>query len=267
MNVFDREILLWLNQFARTSPALDLGVAWVATSNALKGGALTVVLLWFWFSDSPERARRREIILATGLAAGVSIAVGRMLAVALPFRMRPVHDEALGFVAPYGYPEGLLRTWSAFPSDHAMLFAAMATGLFLVSRRAGILAALWVAVVVLLPRVYLGMHHPTDVLFGAALGIAFALAANAPPVRERITRPSLRWAEAHPPSFYAAGFVAAMQLATMFEGPRETARELAALLRGEVPPAEAASPPPRTTVRPVPAAAPRSAEPIEAVSR
>ncbi len=290
VNVFDREILLWLNQFARASRALDLTVGWVATSNALKGGVLTVVLLWFWFGDAKDRARHREIIVATGIASGVAIAVGRLLATALPFRTRPAHDALLGFVPPYGYPEGLLRTWSAFPSDHAMLFAAMATGVFLLSRRLGALAALWVAVVILLPRVYLGMHHPTDVLFGAALGVAFALVANAGPVRERLARLPLRWAEAYPRSFHAAGFVAAMQIATMFEGPREVAREVAALLRAAPAPcatsaagcvvsgtdpraAERASdvrgvpPPDRPAVLPAPAAAPGSAAAIDVVSR
>jgi undecaprenyl-diphosphatase len=291
VNVLDREVLLWLNQFARTSRAFDGSVAWLAGSNALKGGVLTVVLLWFWFGDSRGRARHREVILATVAAAAVALGVGRLLATALPFRVRPVHDPSLGFVAPYGYPEGLLRTWSAFPSDHAMLFAAMATGLLLISRRVGMFAFLYLGLAILAPRVYLGMHHPTDVLFGAALGVAFALAANARPVRERLARLPLRWAEAHPRSFHAAGFVAAMQLATMFDGPREVAREVRALLRADAPAGElamaagcvadpvgrqpdaralaaaAAAKPQGVTMVPAPVSAPRSARPIGAAMR
>jgi undecaprenyl-diphosphatase len=235
VNSFDQIILVWLNHFARTSHALDWTVSTLATSNAVKGGLFTVVLLWFWFGESGGQRRNREIIVATAAAASVAIISGRLLAYALPFRIRPVHNVDLAFVAPYGYPEGLLRGWSAFPSDHAMLFVAMATGFWFLSRRLGLAALVYVGVVILLPRVYLGMHHPSDVVAGALLGAAFALFANLEPVRARLARLPLRWATVHPRSFYAAGFVAAMQVATMFEAPREVVREVVALIRARAP--------------------------------
>jgi undecaprenyl-diphosphatase len=220
-----------MNQFARDSYLADWILANVTTSNAVKGGLATVVLLWFWFGESRDQHRHREIILATSVAASVAILSGRLLATALPFRVRPMHNPELAFVMPHGMPETLLRGWSAFPSDHAMLFASIATGLFLISRRLGIAAHVYVLLFILIPRVYFGMHHPTDIVAGWVLGVGMALAANSRVVRGRLTRLPLRWATVHPRPFYAAGFVAAMQVATMFDGPRSMVRDVMTLLR------------------------------------
>lgn len=236
MNWFDRDILAWMNHFARVSYPIDVTIAWIATSNALKGGLATIVLLWFWFGDARDQRRHREIVVATFAAAAVAIVAGRALALLLPFRVRPAHNLDLGFVAPYGYPD-ILRGWSAFPSDHAMLFMAIATGLWFLSRRLGVIAYLYTVVVILAPRVYLGMHHPSDVVIGAALGVALAAVANAEPIRGRLAALPLRWSTAHARSFYPAAFLVALQVATMFDAPRQFARELRALLDGR-PPAE-----------------------------
>jgi len=59
-----------------------------------------------------------------------------------------------------------------FPSDHAVLFFALATGLFMAHRKLGIAAYAWVIVAICFPRLYLGIHWPTDVIAGAAVGVA-----------------------------------------------------------------------------------------------
>ncbi len=255
MNGFDREILTWMNGFARTSYPLDITIAAIATSNALKGGLATVLLAWLWFAaDEKHQRRNREVIVATFAAAAVAIVAGRLLATALPFRIRPAHNAALGFVQPYGYPD-ILRGWSAFPSDHAMLFMAIATGLWTLSRRLGVAAFAYVLVVVLAPRIYLGMHHPTDVLIGGAIGIALAAVANADAIRTRLATVPLRWSTAHAPSFYAAAFIVALQVATMFDAPRQFIREVREAFRdrpGDVTGGATGAEVRRAPIRPIP---------------
>jgi membrane-associated phospholipid phosphatase len=71
------------------------------------------------------------------------------------------------------YPHALLlvdkTTDFSFPSDHAVMAGAVAMGLFLVSRRLG-LVALVAALLMAFTRVYVGAHYPADVVAGLALG-------------------------------------------------------------------------------------------------
>ncbi|BDG03249.1 phosphatase PAP2 family protein [Anaeromyxobacter oryzae] len=218
MPSIDHAVLAWLNGFAGRSHLLDAAVTELAQSNLAKGVPLAAVLLARWFGAAPEhdRVRRREIIVATFAAAGLAIVLGRLLAHAFPFRPRPVHDAALGFVPPYGGAERVLSDWSAFPSDHAMLFGAMATGLAFLSRRVGLAAHAYAAAFILLPRIYLGWHYPSDVLAGAALGIALAAVIVAAPIRTRVARLPLALLARRPGAFYAAAFVVVMQVSTLF---------------------------------------------------
>jgi undecaprenyl-diphosphatase len=74
-----------------------------------------------------------------------------------------------------------------FPSDHATAAFAIAVAILLRKRGWGI-APLIAASVLSIGRVALGVHYPSDVLWGAALGSAAALALWAPPLRARVDR-------------------------------------------------------------------------------
>ncbi|MFJ9819256.1 bifunctional phosphatase PAP2/diacylglycerol kinase family protein [Streptomyces sp. NPDC101151] len=88
---------------------------------------------------------------------------------------------------------------TSFPSGHAASAAAFATGVALESPAWGAVVAP-VAFSVAMSRVYTGVHFPSDVLAGAALGAAAAFAVRglvptraqvAPPARPRAAAPAL----------------------------------------------------------------------------
>lgn len=88
---------------------------------------------------------------------------------------------------------------TSFPSGHSASAAAFATGVALESRNLGAAVAP-VAAAVALSRVYTGVHFPSDVLAGAALGAGAAYAVRGivptrdqlpPPGRPRVDAPAL----------------------------------------------------------------------------
>jgi undecaprenyl-diphosphatase len=109
----------------------------------------------------------------------------------------------------------MLENYSSFPSDHAVVFFCLAATIWMVSRRLGIVAWLYVFVVISLPRIYTGVHYPTDIVAGAALGFAMASLAKIGRLRTTLARPALRWMEKQPGPFYGFLFLATFELAEL----------------------------------------------------
>ena len=195
----------------------------IADDELLKGGLVIAALCGLWMTGrDAERLEVRGRVVMTVAGALAALCVSRLLALLLPFRGRPLELVASGPPSSYR----ALESWSAFPSDHAALFFTLATGIFVISRRMGVLAFLHAVVVITLPRLYLGLHHPTDMLAGGAIGVVCALLAVRPPVWRRCALPLLaldaRWA----PWLAAVGFVVAFEIATLFDGVRNGAKLL-----------------------------------------
>src|SRR5438093_5604472 len=89
------------------------------------------------------------------------------------------------------------------------------------ARTLGVLAFLHAFFVITLPRVYLGIHAPTDVIVGALMGSMIAYLFTRPRAREVINRLPIQWMHKHPGSFYACFFLLSWQVATLFQAIRE----------------------------------------------
>jgi undecaprenyl-diphosphatase len=228
-NTFDAEILRFLNQFAHQSRFFDGTMAALARHVVFKGWVMVSVFWWVWFQPGDANLRNRKTVVATMVGAVLCVVVGRLLADCLPFRVRPMNSAELGLVLPYEVSGDPFRRWSSFPSDHAMVFFAMSTGLWHVSKILGAASTLYVACVIALPRIYLGYHYPTDIIGGALLGILFAYLANLDGVRARLAGPAMRWLAARPASFYTCFFLFSMGLASLFDQLRDLAGTLLAL--------------------------------------
>lgn len=213
----DIAILSYLNRFAGHSKDLNHFMVFVSGSGLLKGGVLLTVLWWMWGRGRNHSPQEREYFIATLIGSLIAALTGRILTLILPFRLRPGYDAALSFLLPSGIePDLLYKSWSSFPSDHAVVLCSLVAGIILAHRFIGIACLTYAFVVVGFPRVYLGMHYPTDFIAGAITGMAIGLVVNTKNVRTMIARPFLVLYEKHPGLFYLVFFLISVQIITMF---------------------------------------------------
>lgn len=218
MNIVDSSIIAFLNQFSRSSLTFDHFIHALCENDLLKGGALMTMFWWAWFHYEHSDPLARHRLSKTLAACFVVMFVVRTLTIVLPYRPRPILNPELDFVVPYEMltPE----PWSSFPSDHAGLFFALATGLLFVSRRLGVFALAYTALFISFPRLYLGMHYATDILAGGAIGCVIVWLAHATKIIDPVAAGVLRFARSAPGPFYAALFLVSYLVATLFVGLR-----------------------------------------------
>lgn len=221
MDGFDQVVLSFLNRMAQRSWTFDSLVVFFANFHLLKGILAVCFIWWAWFHPGKAREQIRQVALLTLCAACAAVVAGQILQRVLPPRLRPLYTPDLGLTIPHSVNPDILSGLSSFPSDHAVLFFALAVGLGRISRRAGILLLFHAAIVVALPRVYLTYHYPTDILAGAIIGgsIAYGLTGSHL-AQQTVQRFVLRWADARPWFFYPMLFLLTYQLGTLFEDLR-----------------------------------------------
>lgn len=227
----DARLAVFLNGFAAVPSTFNHLVLGLTGADEIKMGPFIVITAWFW--NRPPIAAHRQIILR-GMA-GIFIAFfsGRIFQVGLLPRVRPVHEAALGLHLPYMMPPDMLGGWSSFPSDHGAIFAAAVCLAFALSRPIGVLATLHVALIVLLPRLYVGVHYLSDVLGGCLIGVAGALLALKGWPGVWLGKGGVRLAERQPALFYMFAMLFMVELAEMFHEAREYASVLHAVLLGK----------------------------------
>ncbi len=168
----DVEVLYDVNGLAKDAPG------WVDHAMALVGeygiiAALLLLTLWGWWSARRSSADGEAAAFSLAGLLWAPLAAGMALLVNIPVRglverPRPFVDHKGLVVLVDG------KNDFSFVSDHATLTMALAVGLFMVNRRLG-LAGIALAALEGFCRVYMGVHYPTDVLGGLALGTAVAL--------------------------------------------------------------------------------------------
>ncbi|MEV2216351.1 phosphatase PAP2 family protein [Streptomyces sp. NPDC050997] len=187
----DVDLLYDINGLAKDAPAwFDRGMEYIGEYGLLL--VMVLLVLWCWWSvrrrGAEDAASSVAALVWAPLAAGVAVLVN------VPIR---------GFVErprPFRTHEGLDvlvsgKTDYSFVSDHATITMAMAVGLFVAHRKFG-LFGLGIALLEGFCRIYMGVHYPTDVVGGFALGTAVALLLS--PVAAALLTPLTKAIERSP---------------------------------------------------------------------
>jgi undecaprenyl-diphosphatase len=231
----DSVLTLSANRFAGQNISLDKLIYDISDSPLLKGGVFLAAYWWLWFEvdENGVHTQRRHVVVAL-LAGTVAAIASRLMQVALPFHLRPLHTPGLGMRIPFGVDSLTLNDFSSFPSDHAVLFFALCVPLWKRSRWLGGAAFLWTALVICLPRVYLGYHWTSDVLAGAVIGIAMMLVLCRLIGATALPDQVLRFSKAHRSAFYAIAWLLALEVALLFADLRHFLLDAAHLARALV---------------------------------
>ncbi|MFB7919031.1 phosphatase PAP2 family protein [Streptomyces sp. NPDC056061] len=167
----DVSLLYDINGLAKDAPAwFDRVMEFVGEYGIMLG--MVLVVLWCWWSVR-RRGTAEDAVAAVSGIVWAPLAAGIALLVNIPIRgfverPRPFRDHQGLDVLVDG------KNDFSFVSDHATMAMALGVGLFVANRKFG-LAAIGLAVVEGFCRIYMGVHYPTDVIGGFALGTAVAL--------------------------------------------------------------------------------------------
>jgi undecaprenyl-diphosphatase len=232
MNPIDLGIIHFLNRYAGASHVFDtLTVGW-AFNDLLKAGPLLLVIFGLWFQpgDGAAIQERRLGIVAMLAAACFAAATSVALTHLLPDRARPLIHPGVNFVLP----DGMERTgWdraSSMPSDHAAMYFALAGGLWFASRFCGVLGLIYCILFIAFPRLYTGLHFPSDLAAGAAIGLGFAWLMQRDFIRTHIWRPILDWEARKPHIFYPPMLLLAFTIGDLFRDARDVLHMLTTTL-------------------------------------
>ncbi len=167
----DVSVLYDINGLAKNAPGwFDRAMAFVGEWGIML--AMVLVLFWCWWSVRRRGTAAESVAAVTGIL-WAPLAAGIALLINIPIR---------GFVErprPFTEHRGIEvlvdgKTDFSFVSDHATMAMALAAGLFVANRKFGY-AAIGLALAEGFCRVYMGVHYPTDVIGGFALGTAVTL--------------------------------------------------------------------------------------------
>ena len=253
-----------LNGLSGRSWLFDTLVALPMDNVLVKAGPVGACFAFAWYSagDAASVRRRRGVLLVTLLSVLFTVAATKTLSgsifvprpfiqsqdtfqlegerlVEAPRRAHrvPIEGEYRERHRAMARGDVVQNDLGSFPSDHAGFYIALALGILLACRRAGLVALGWTLLVILLSRIVTGMHSPLDIaaggLIGAAILLAFQLGFRS--WGARILQPVTGWTLRWPGLASALLFLVLFEAVSTLENARNaggTAKDIVGRLAG-----------------------------------
>jgi len=166
MNDLDSKVTRVINGLAGEWPVLDQLMVWTS----LLGIPILVALVAAQWWRRSERPYVRHGLIASGLSFVLGLGMNQIILLML-HRVRPYDAGLTRLLIPPS------SDWS-FPSDHATATVALAATFLLHHMPRVGTAFLAASLLMMISRVYVGVHYAGDVLAGAVTGTLAAFAAS-----------------------------------------------------------------------------------------
>ncbi|MEU9115903.1 phosphatase PAP2 family protein [Streptomyces sp. NPDC048483] len=164
----DVDVLDGINGLAKEAPHwVNRAMEYIGEYGIIAGLAVLCLIAWWGARRKSDAPAAVAGLVWAPLAAGIALLANIPIR-AFVERPRPFKDHAGLEVLIPG------KSDYSFVSDHATLTMAVGVGLFVASRKYGLIG-IALALAEGFCRVYMGVHYPTDVVGGFALGTAVAL--------------------------------------------------------------------------------------------
>ncbi len=172
MTSIDETLFLWINGLAGKLPFLDGFMKGIANDYFFIVSACLVLLaLWFGTREIRQREENQKAVIGASASLGIAAGIVRIFNLFYfsprPFTELPTNLLFYHPTAP-SFPSD-----PSFPSNSTAIVFAIAIAIFLVDRKAGAFL-LFLAGLHGFSRIYVGVHYPSDILGGAAIGAATA---------------------------------------------------------------------------------------------
>lgn len=165
----DLKLFQAINSLAGDYRLIDV-IGRFAAEHGILVMALLLAVLWFMDWGISRTKNRYAVALALETLIVARLVITPIIRAIWP-RVRPfVEHQATLLINQSPLEPG-------FPSGHAVMAFALALGVIIYNRKAG-LWLLFLAIMVSLSRVFVGVHYPTDIVGGFLLALVVTLIIN-----------------------------------------------------------------------------------------
>lgn len=157
-------------------PLFDLSVQSAIRHDVLGGLLFAGSLFVLWVKAARTRENHARVaVLTTLFATGIAILFAMLASLAISWPP-PYHSPEFANIYVKYFDDN--PNTSSFPSFSVAVYTAVASGLCRLGRTLGLILWISVAVLIALPRMYIGGHYPSDIIAGLILGCAAFLSAR-----------------------------------------------------------------------------------------
>ena len=221
----DIETVQYFNSFCGQSLFWDtLGLVFLST-DALRTAILVSIVMGIWeygrFKNHKEsNIRVIKILFSIILTLGIIEILNALIDSPRPIVSFPdlIQTPLLHSDTKILWTESWVRNvkHGSFPSDTVALISSIACGIFLWNRLIGSIAFLFVICVGVLPRLYFGLHYPSDMILGIIIAAMSVFIIEKISLFTNLSKTILKIEEQFPLAFGIIGFYTAYIIADKF---------------------------------------------------